>query len=182
MISRTVDSLTSNHPKAAEYCRKRIELFFDTSDGKNIVVFLIAGIAAGVFAGCPNDIIKYAALGITAVVWIQTSVLAGFLRQWFFLFFTAVYFMLPYIFVIKPETAEAAQASELQYMLSDLLRTVPLRPMYLIAGDGDPQLVSTILLLVCIVLFFIGFRIRSGAKRSDFYCRTRLEQLKEDSR
>ena len=181
MISRTVDSLTSQYPKAAEYCRKRIDVFFNTSDGKNIAVFLISGIAAGIFAGSPNDIVKFAALGLTAAVWIQTSVLAGFLRHWLFLFFTAVYFMVPYIFIIKPETAEAAQASELQYMLSDFLRTVPLRPMYLIAGDGDPQLVSTILLLVCIVLFFIGYRIRAGAKRSDFYCRTRLEQLKQDS-
>ena len=182
MISRTIDSLTSQYPKAAEYCRRRIEIFFDTSDGKNIAIFFVAGIAAGIFTGIQNDIIKYIALGLTAAVWIQTSVLAGFLRQWLFLFFAAVWSMLPYVFVIQPETAEAARASELQLMLSDLLRAVPLRPMYLIAGDGDPQLVSTILLLAVIVLFFIGFRIRTGAKRSDFYCRTRLEQLKQDSR
>lgn len=178
MVIRTIDRLTSEHPKAAEYCKKRIDIFFDTSDGKNIAVFFIAGIAAGIFAGCPNDIIKFTALGLAAAAWVQTTVLAGFLKQWLFLFFTAVYFMLPYVFVIRPDTTEAAQASELQYMISDLLQSVPLRPVYLIAGEGDPQLVSTIMLLVVIVMFFVGFRIRSGAKRSDFYCRTRLEQLK----
>ena len=68
MISRTVDSLTSQYPKAAEYCRKRIDVFFNTSDGKNIAVFLISGIAAGIFAGSPNDIVKFAALGLTVIL------------------------------------------------------------------------------------------------------------------
>ncbi|MBR5089527.1 MAG: hypothetical protein IK093_08865 [Ruminiclostridium sp.] len=178
MICRTVDRITADHKPAADYCRKRILTFFDTSDGRNIAVFIISGVAAGIFAGIPNDIIRYASFAITVAVWIQTSVLAGFLRQWLYIFFAAVWFMLPYVFVIKPDTAEAAQASDIQYMISDLLQAVPLRPMYMIAGEGDPGIVSAIVLLVCIVLFFIGFRARTRAKRSDFYCRTRLEQLK----
>ena len=178
MICRTVDSVTSAHPWAAKYCRSRIEIFFDTSDGRNIAVFMIAGITAGIFAGLPNEILRYTALGIAAIVCAQAAVLAGFLRQWLFVFFASLYLMIPYVFIITPDTAEAAQASGLQYLLSDLMQSVVLMPMRRIAGDGDAQLVSIIILLICIVLFFIGTRIRSRAKRSDFYCRTRLEQIK----
>lgn len=177
MISRTLDSLTSKYPKFAEYCKKHIYYIFDTSDGKNIAVFLSAGIAAGILAGSTNGIIRYASLAAAFTVWIQTSVLAGFMRQWLYIFFSSVYFILPHIFIITPETAAAAQADELAFMISDIVQSVLLRPVRLIAGEWDLQTVCLIIFGACIVLFISGLRLRSTAKRSDFYCRTRLEQL-----
>ena len=177
MISRTLDSLTSKSPKFAEYCKKHIHYIFDTSDGKNIAVFAAAGIAAGLFAGSDSDILKYASLAAAFIVWIQTSVLAGFMKQWLYIFFTSIYFILPFIFIITPETSQAAQATDPAYMLSDLMQSVILRPVRLAAGDWDVQTVSLIFFGACMILFFFGLRLRSTAKRSDFYCRTRLEQL-----
>ena len=177
MISRIVDSLTANHPNIAGYFRDRITCFFDTTASRNFAAFLCTGIAAGLFAGGDNVVIKFASLAITAIVWLQTSVLAGFAKHWSYPVLTAMYLMLPYVFVIRPDTAEAAQATEFQYMLSDLMLAVPLRPMRMIAGEGDAQTVSLIIYGACTVLFLVGVRLRNTAKRSDFYCRTRLEQL-----
>ena len=178
MISRIVDSLTSRYPKLAGYCKDRIYYFFDTSDGRNIGAFLCAGVASGLFAGGSSDFLKYASLVITAVVWAQASLLAGFAKQWMYPVLTAMYLILPYVFVIRPDTAEAAQATEFQYMLSDLMLAVLLRPMRIIAGDVNAQTVSLIVFGACTLLFLTGIRLRNTAKRSDFYCRTRLEQLK----
>lgn len=178
MIARTVDRLTAMHPVAEKYCRERIYSFFETTNGRNIAVFMISGIAAGLFAGSPNSVLRVLSLAVTVIVWAEAAVLAGFLRHWVFVVFSAAYFMLPYVFVIVPGTAEAAQATEFQYMLSDMMLAVPLRPMSTIAGEGDPQFISACMLAAYLILFFAGVRVRSLAKRSDFYCRTRLDQLK----
>lgn len=178
MISRSIDYLTAEHPAAAEYGRERIKLLFDTSDGRNIAVFLTVGAAVSLLSLCSVPVISYGALILTFIVWAQTSVLAGFMKQWLYVVVTAVYFMLPYVFILIPGTAEEAQASEFQYMLSELMQDVVLSPVKLLAGGQVSQLVSGGLFAACLVLFAAGVRLRSNAKRSDFYCRTRLEQLK----
>ena len=179
MISRTIDKLTSEHPAFAEYSRSRIEYFFDTSAGRNIAVCFVSGIAAGIFAGGTGEVIKWTALIIAAVVWIQASILAGFLKQWIFVVFSAVYFTVPYVFILLPGTAEYVQATDLQLTLSDLMQAVPLRPMMMFAGENDPQMLSVGCFAAVLVLFLAGAYIRGRAKSSDFYCRTRLEQIEE---
>lgn len=178
MISTAVDKLTALHPSFAEYCKRRIEYFFDTSDGRNIAVCAVSGIAAGIWAGFGSPVMAYAAAVIAVLAWVQASVLAGFLRQWFFAVFAAAYFMLPYVFVIPTGSEAEAEADSFQRTLSELMINVPLLPMELIAGDGDPFFVSLALFGVFFLLFALGAGIRGRAKRSDFYCRTRLEQLK----
>ncbi|MBO6302798.1 MAG: hypothetical protein J6N15_10215 [Ruminiclostridium sp.] len=178
MISRSIDYLTAEHPAAAEYGRERIKLLFDTSDGRNIAVFLTAGTAASLLALCGSPFISYGALILTFIVWVQTSLLAGFMKQWLYIVVTAGYFMLPYVFILIPGTAEEAQASDLQYMLSELMQDVVLSTVKLLTGGNVSQLVSGGLFAACLVLFAAGAHLRSTAKRSDFYCRTRLEQLK----
>ncbi|MBR5091778.1 MAG: hypothetical protein IK093_20340 [Ruminiclostridium sp.] len=175
MIARTIDRLTAEHPGFAAYCKERINHLFDTPDSANIAIFYAAAISAGVLAGMTNDVIRWGAVILAAGVCATVSLAAGFLRQWFFIFFTALYFMLPYVFVIVPD--DPAETDSIRLMISDLMCAVPLRPMRLIAGDGDPQIVSIVLLAVSTAVFLVGAKLRSTAKRSDFYCRTRLDQL-----
>ena len=178
MISTAVDKLTALHPSFAEYCRRRIEYFFDTSDGRNIAVCFVSGIAAGIWAGYGPPLMTYIAAAAAVIVWIQASILAGFLRQWFFVVFSAAYFMLPYVFILPAGSEAEAEADIVQRTLSELMINVPLMPMELIAGSGDPFFISLALFIVFFVLFAVGAGLRNKAKRSDFYCRTRLEQLK----
>ncbi len=178
MISRTVDYMTAEHPSAAEYGKERISFIFGTTDGKNLAVFVFAGVASSLLSTCGMPVIAFGALVITLIVWAQTAVLAGFMKQWLYIAAAAAYFMLPYVFILMPGTADEAQATDLQFLLSELMKTVPLGTVRLITGGDISQLVSGGLLAAYLILFALGVRLRSTAKRSDFYCRTRLEQLK----
>ncbi|MBQ3842460.1 MAG: hypothetical protein II820_07195 [Ruminiclostridium sp.] len=176
-MMRYVDRLADRSPEAAEFMRGRLAVFFSTSLVSQISVCLMSGIAAGLFSGGEDAFLRYASLVVMCIVWAQASVLAGFCRQWFFILFSGLYLIFPYVLVLLPGTAEAAQATEIQKMLSDLCTSVILRPIRLIAGDGETHMISFAVFAAFTVLFFIGSRIRAKAKRSDFYCRTRLGEI-----
>lgn len=174
---RYIDRIADGSPKAAEFMRERLTVFFSTSLASQISVCLMSGIAAGLFAGGTDGFLRYASLAVMIIVWALSSVLAGFCRQWFFILFAGLYLIFPYVLILLPGTAEAAQATEIQKMLSDLCTSVIIRPIRLIAGEGETHMISFAVFAAFTVLFFVGTRLRRSAKRSDFYCRTRLGQI-----
>lgn len=177
MIARTIDKLTAEHPAFAEFCKKRIEYIFDTSAGTNIALCIISALAAGIFTGGNDLLPKLAAIILAIAVWAVCALHAGFMKQWSFVIFSAVYLTLPYIFIIIPQSAGEASASDIALMLSDFVQSVILRPVLLISGNEDPQIISVIIFAISAAIFLIGMYIRNNAKKSDFYCRTRLDQL-----
>lgn len=176
-MTRFIDRLTDRSPAAAELIQDRLTLFFSTSLGSQIAVCLMSGIAAGLFTGGEDNFLKYGSLAVMIIVWAQASVLAGFRRQWGFIFFEGLYLIFPYVLVLLPGTAEAAQASDVQKMLSEVSLSVILRPIRLIAGDGQAYVISFAVFAAFMILFFVGSKARADARRSDFYCRTRLDQV-----
>lgn len=174
---RYIDRIADGSPQAAEFMRERLGIFFSTSLASQISVCLMSGIAAGLFAGGTDGFLKYASLAVMIIVWAFSSVLAGFCRQWFFILFAGLYLIFPYVLILLPETAEAAQATEIQQMLSDFCTGVLIRPIRLIAGDSGAHTISFAVFAAFTILFFVGTRLRKSAKRSDFYCRTRLGQI-----
>ncbi|MBQ9382962.1 MAG: hypothetical protein IJT87_01875 [Ruminiclostridium sp.] len=181
MIAVTIDKLCAKHPAFEKYVFERIDAFYGTSTGTNAAIFIIAGLTAGMLCGAYiPDIPRYFSLGAMVAAWVFTSMLAGFLRQWLFIMVPALYLMLPHLLYIIPGSSAAEQASDLQILLSDLSEGVLLQPIRPFAGDNDLYIVSIVMFVCCLAVFLLGLRFRSRAKRSNTYCKRRLEQLRDE--
>ena len=178
MIGAKIDLLTEKHPAFARYLRRRIDVFYDTGTVSDAVLCIVSSLTASLLCSCGNDVLRYASLTAMTVIWVQASVLSGFLRQYVWIFFSAVWLMLPHLFYIAPDSLAAQQADEFQFTLSRISDELLLRPVYELSFGADPMTVSSVMLALCVILFFIGNRVRARARRSEFYCKTRLEQLK----
>lgn len=178
MISAKLDLLAEKSPVFSRYMRQRLDAFYDTSAAANAGLCVLTALTASLFCGGGSELLKYGSLAVMAAVWAQASVLSGFLRQWIWIFFSAVWLMLPHLLYIAPDSLAAQQADELQFTLSRISDELLLRPVYELSFGFDPMTVSTAIFVLCMGLFFIGNRVRAKARRSDFYCKTRLEQLK----
>lgn len=174
MLGARIDRLASKHPAFRKYVGERIDIFFGTSLHTNINICITAGIAAGLLFHSENDVLKWGAVTVMLLVWAAAAMLAGFLKQWFFIAFEAVYFFLPQILII-PDSGEAMR--ETQYFVSDITKTVWAAPLEGIFPDFGYQTAGYIFLGACLLIFFVGFRLRAAVKHSELYCRKRLGQL-----
>lgn len=177
MNARKIDNLASAHPAFGRYVKERITVFHGTELGTNIAGCAAAGIAAGLFANGQNEPLRIASFVIMVTVWLQASVLAGFLRQWLFLFFAALYFILPQILILPPVGDASAAMSETQYFISDILRFIWEAPLKAAFPSFDCMIVSYVMLAVFAAVFIGGTRVRAAAKHSELYCRARLELM-----
>ncbi len=174
MLGARIDRFAAKHPSFRKYAEERIDIFFDTELHVNINAFITAGIAGGLLAHSDNIAVKWAALAIMLTVWLMAAMLAGFCKQWAFIIFTAVYFALPQV-IIVPDSGEAL--SETQYFISDIMETVWAYPFTRLIPQFDFTVDSYIFLVIYILAFLGGLKLRSAAKHSDMYCRKRLGQL-----
>lgn len=177
MLSARIDRLAAAHPSFRKYAGERIELFFGTSLHANIWACLTAGIAAGILANSPNDVIRVMSFAVLLIVWLFSSLLAGFMKQYPFIFFTAVYYILPQVIIINGEPGTGTGMRETQYFVSDIASAVWVSPFTAVITELDFSTVGYIFFGIYLLIFFLGARLRSSAKHSELYCRTRLEQL-----
>ena len=181
MIAVTVDKLCAKHPAFERYVRERIDVFFATSTAANSAVFVISGVTAGILCGTPvSGFMQYASLAVMTAAWIFTSLLAGFLRQWLFIMTPALYLTLPNILYIPSDASGGEQTSQLGALLSEISDRVLLAPVKVFSGENDVYVASVIMFGVCAVIFLLGSRARAFAKRSNIYCKKRLEQLSDE--
>lgn len=178
MISAKIDLLAEKSPVFRRYARQRIDAFFATEFSSNAGLCVLSSLTAALLCGSGSDVLRYASLAAMAAVWVQASVLCGFLRQWLWIVFSAVWLMLPHLLYIMPDSLAERQASELQFTLSRISDELLLKPIYEISFGFDAFTVSSAVFVICMILFVIGNRVRAKARRSDFYCKTRLTQLK----
>ncbi len=177
MIIRDIDSFAARHPAFSRYAKERIAVFHDTGLGTNIACCTAASLAAGFFSHGDNSILFWAALAVMLAVWLFSSLLAGFLRQWLFVFFSALYFVLPQILILPPVGDESAAMSETQYFISDILEYIWAGTFTAVFPYISYITISYILFGIYILIFFAGVRLRTAAKHSGLYCKARLEQL-----
>lgn len=174
MLGARIDRFAAKHPLFRKYAEERIDIFFNTGLHVNIDIFITAGITGGLLSHSGNDVLKWGALAAMLLVWLMSAALAGFMKQWMFIFFEAVYFVLPQIIMI-PDNGEALR--ETQYFVSDIVRAVWAYPIAELIPGLDHSTMSYILLVIYILIFLAGTRLRTAAKHSELYCRTRLGQL-----
>lgn len=177
MLARKIDSYAASHPAFAKWARERITVFQQTELGSDVAACLVASVAAGLFANGQNGVLFIASFVVMCAVWLVTSLLAGFLKQWLFLFFATLYFVLPQILILPPVGDATASMSETQYFISDILRYIWESPLDAVFPNFDCMIVSYVMLAVCGAVFLAGVRLRRAAKHSELYCRTRLELM-----
>ncbi len=180
MSANSFDKLMSKSPPLAAYAESRMDAFFSTNTFANACCCITASAASGLLSLYGNEPIYIAALAVMAVVWLQSAVLSGFRRQWFFIFFTAVFWLLPYIFIDASESATRIREIDGIYNFLILASRVSTEfsVKALIPFFGGSFTLSLVIVGTVTVFFLLGSLIRSKARRSDFYCRKRLNQLK----
>jgi len=171
-----MDRFAAQHPAFRRFVSGRINVFFETSLHGNIWTCLTVSIAAGLLSHSTNEPIRWIALIAMLTVWLYASVLAGFLKQWVFIFFQTMYYLLPQILIINTDSGEPMR--ETQYLVSDIVSAVWTYPLEVLAPNIDCFITEYILLGIYVLTFFAGVRLRAAMKHSDLYCRIRLDQLK----
>ena len=180
MLGSSFDRLMSKHPILARIAGNRLDAFFSTSTLSNACCSVAASLGAGLISLLGNDLLYYITFSVMAVVWLQTAVLSGFRKQWFFNFFAVVFWLMPHIFI---DAAKSVTRSEGMDGINDMLvfasrvfTEFSVKALLPLTGGG--LTLSIIIAGIITAASLLGYYIRSGARHSDFYCRKRLNQLK----
>ena len=177
MIGAAIDRTAARSPAFEKIFRNRIDLIYRTNVAGEAGVFLAASAGAGIFASFGNDIMFIISLVITAAVWIQTSFIAGFLREWLFAVFLLIYFWLPGIFILPGDAVQTQAQYDISALLNDISRQVWASPLLRLIPGADVTTSMLIAAGVGILIFLIGSRMRTALKNSSVYCKIRLDNL-----
>ena len=180
MLGAALDGFTARHKRFAEYAGERIYLFFSTNMIANVCACCACTFGAGLIgAYSGSELLYIIAFVIMAVLWAQASLLSGFRRQWFFLFFTAAFLLLPHLFIDAADNeTRAAELTALGDVLAYISRFIPGYSLALLQKAGLDSLSATFVFLGGSVFFWVsGFYIRLNARHSRFYCKTRINQI-----
>ncbi|MGN0578684.1 MAG: hypothetical protein ACI4J4_08690 [Ruminiclostridium sp.] len=180
MLGAALDGFTARHKRFAGYAEKRIYLFFSTNMTANVCACCACTFGAGLIGAYGGSEWAYIlAFSVMAVIWAQASLLSGFRRQWFFLFFAAAFLLLPHIFIdAADKETRAAQLTALGDVLAYISRLIPEYSLALLQKAGLEGLSATGAFLGCSAfLWAAGFYIRLNARHSRFYCKTRINQI-----
>ena len=180
MLGSGFDRLMSKHPFLRRIASNRLDVFFSASTFSNACCAVAASLGAGLISLMGNDLLYYAAFTVMVIVWLQTAVLSGFRKQWFFTFFAGVFWLLPHVFIDAAKSVTRSQGmDEINDMLvfaSRVFTEFSVKALLPLTGGGFT--LSIIIVGVITAAALLGYYIRSGARHSDFYCKKRLNQLK----
>ena len=166
------DRFMARHPKLAGICRRKLRVLLGSGTLSNILSVLAAVLAADMLRTVPGGLIGECATAVLFIIWTGALFVGGFLRQWFFLIFTEIYFLIPF----GTLTSDAPEAVKRLFGLtSERLSGALIAALG--GGDGLYMYIKASIELCCALLFLAGLFIRSRAKRSEFYCKLRIETL-----
>lgn len=180
MLGAALDGFAARHKRFAKYAEKRIYLFFSTNMTANVCACCFSAFGAGLIgAYCGSEALYIIAFAVMAVLWAQASLLSGFRRQWFFLFFAAAFLLLPHLFIDAADNeTRAAQLTALGDVLAYISRFISEHSLALLRKAGLDGFSAAIAFLGCSALLWTaGFYIRLNARHSRFYCKTRINQI-----
>ncbi|MCM1417996.1 MAG: hypothetical protein NC202_04315 [Roseburia sp.] len=155
---------------------------FRTKTSENMAICAAATFACGLFslsAEPLGTLYPFAAV-VVLLVWAVASVSAGFLKQWFFPVFSAVFLLLPHLLI---DAAQSPTRSESFTALNDVLALLgeliaEAAPRFFLERFGVGRLIfSEIYLGATLLLFLAGAIARRRARGSRFYCEARLNML-----
>ena len=166
-----IDRFMEKHTAFARICRRKLIVLLNSGTLSNIFSCLAVSLAAGLTDIRPGGAAALAVCVIMIAVWIFSAFLGGFLRQWFFIVFAVLYFLMPAGIIMT-----AADEKGVLYELCGVTALKILSPLSELTGTEliFPALGAAV---VCGILFAAGLFIRERAKRSEFYCLLRIESM-----
>ena len=171
-----LDRFVTSNIHAASFMQLRVVAFFGTTPAENIAFPAIASVACGFI--CmeygTEHFLSIAALCIMLLSWVLSSLLSGFLRRWYFIFYAAAFNLLPYLFISEAEK-ESSQINEILAYSTRLISETAVSPLSSLGADAFN--VSAVIAAVSAVCVLAGAYIRKNARSSRAYCKIRLSML-----
>lgn len=171
------DNLFSSNKFAAWLLKIRVNAFFGTTPAENMVFPAAAALASGFicrFNGDERQWLQLTALSVMLLSWVLSSLLSGFLKQWYFLCFSAAFNLLPHIFLNAAET-DTSQINRILVTISEFTVIFSAKPLLQLGIEAFE--LSAIIAGGSGALMLIGFLIRKNARSSREYCKVRLNML-----
>lgn len=175
-----IDKLLTSNKFAAWLFRQRVIAVFGTTSAENMAFPAAAAIASGFicrnFAG---EIYWLESVCVTVMLlaWVLSSLLAGFMKRWHFLIFSAGFNLLPHLFMNRQEGV-----SDMSVFLAEASRFIAVyssEPMVTALSQTGitPFILSAFITGGSGALMLAGFFIRKNARSSREYCKVRLSML-----
>ena len=108
------------------------------------------------------------------VAWLLGGLLSGFLRRWYFIPFSAVFNLLPYLFISEAEKG-GSPSDEILAFGTRLVSETAVSPLTALGIDSFTA--SAVIAGASALCVLIGFYIRKNARSSRAYCKIRINML-----
>ncbi len=171
-----LDKFVTSNIHAASFMQLRVEAFFGTSAAENLAFPAAASLACGFICsenGAEHPM-SIAALCVMILSWILSGLLSGFLRRFYFIPYTAVFNLLPYLFISEAEKG-GSESDRILAFGTQLISETAVSPLSGIGIDGFTA--SAAIAVISAVCVLIGFYIRKNARSSRAYCKIRINML-----
>ena len=173
----STDKFIAEHKGAAHLFKIRINAFFNTTPAENMLFPLTAAFVSGFICrnyGGQGHYLEIISVTILFLSWIFSALLSGFLKQWYFIIFSAGVNLLPYLFF----NAALSNPSDINGIFVSITEFTAIYAVMPIINLGIRAFdISVGITAGTAVLMFIGFIIRKNARSSREYCKVRLGML-----
>lgn len=173
----SIDKLVQTNKVAAELFKIRINAFFNTTPAENMLFPLLSGFMSGFICrnyGGQGFYPEILAVAVMLLSWIFSALLSGFLKQWYFIIFSAAVNLLPYLFFNAAHT----NPSDINGIFVAITEFTAVYAVLPLINLGIRAFDISVGITAGTALFMlIGFIIRKKARSSREYCRVRLSML-----
>ena len=173
---KLIDRIVTSNLHAASFMQLRVEAFFGTGAAENLAFPAAASLACG-FICAENGSEHYmsvAALCVMVLAWLLGGLLSGFLRRWYFIPYSAVFNLLPYLFISEAEKG-GSPSDEILAFGTRLVSETAVSPLTALGIDSFTA--SAVIAGASALCVLIGFYIRKNARSSRAYCKIRINML-----
>ena len=170
------DRLVAASYHAASFMQLRVEAFFGTTAAENMAFPAAASLACGFIVsekGADNAL-SIAAFCVMVAAWCLGGMLGGFLRRWYFIIYSAVFNLLPYLFISEAEK-NGMQSDKILAFGTQIISETAVSPVLPLGVDSFTA--SAVIAGLTALCVLIGFYFRKNARSSRAYCKIRINML-----
>lgn len=173
---KLIDRIVTSNLHLASFMQIRVEAFFRTSPAENLAFPAAAALACGFICGeyGSSHPLSITSLCVMITAWILSGLLSGFLRRWYFIPYSVVFNLLPYLFISEAEKG-GSESDRILAFGTRLVSETAVSPLSALGIDGFTA--SAVIAGVTALCVFIGFYIRKNARSSRAYCKIRINML-----
>lgn len=174
-----LDRIVASNAVAAHFVQLRTEAFFGTSGAENMAFPAAASIACGFICSEKGSEHPMAVIAscVMVLAWILGGLLSGFLRRWYFIPYSAVFNLLPYLF-IKEAGTSGSETDAILAFGTRLISETAVSPFLSLGIDSFTA--SVIIAAAASFCVVTGFYIRKNARSSRAYCKIRINMLSKE--